>query len=96
MDLLDVLTQGRCTMQDDNSWTPNGTAIAILGRFFKSGELVREFWSKELRVWVRAAPADLIMNVTEQAKDLLIHGCFATCQKHVHPLLQSGHGAACA
>ena len=40
--------------QDDNSWTPNGTAIAILGWFFKSGELVRDFWTKDLRAWVRS------------------------------------------
>ena len=69
MDLLKVLKQGSCTTQDDNSWTPNGTAIAILGRFFRSGELVRDYWSKELRAWVRAAPADLILGVTELAKD---------------------------
>ena len=48
---------GRRAAQDNNSWTPNGTAIAILGQFFRSGELVRDFWSKALRAWVRAAPA---------------------------------------
>lgn len=69
--LLNGLKQGICTTQDDNSWTPNGTAIAILGRFFRSGELVRDFWSKQLRAWVRAARADLFSDVTEQAKDLL-------------------------
>ena len=74
--LLFALKQGRCAAQDDNSWTPNGTAIAILGRFFKSGELVCESWSKELRAWVRAPPAEvmaryvLLLNVLKETKSM--------------------------
>ncbi|KAK9834894.1 hypothetical protein WJX81_006971 [Elliptochloris bilobata] len=38
-------------LRDDNSWTPNGTAITILGQFFRSGELIRDFWTKSVRAW---------------------------------------------
>ena len=40
-------------MQNDNSWTANGVAVAILGRFFREGELVTFKKTVSVSCWVR-------------------------------------------
>ncbi|KAK9834863.1 hypothetical protein WJX81_004523 [Elliptochloris bilobata] len=51
IDWGDICARWITAAQDDNSWTPNGTAISILGTFFRGGQLIRDFWSKPLRAW---------------------------------------------